>query len=148
MELIAMTAFAGLIFLTLFQVLSRYVFSVPIAFSEEVGRFLFIWISFLGAAIVMKRNEHIRLDLLIGKIPPKAYTIIQVLVFALTAMFSVLIFYNGYTMLDVAFRQIAPVSRLSMGYVYAVIPAAALFMAIFSVIHLVKTLIGLKGKGK
>ena len=67
LEMTALFAFIGLIFLTLFQVLSRYIFTVPIAFSEEVGRFLFIWISFLGAAIVMKKNAHIRLDLLQGR---------------------------------------------------------------------------------
>ena len=96
----------------------------------------------------MKRNEHIRLDLLIGKISPRSYKKVQVLVFALTAFFSILVFQGGYAMLDVASRQTAPVSRLSMGWIYGVIPVSALFMAVYSIIHLVKTLAGLKGEGK
>ncbi len=145
LELSAILAFAGLIVLTLFQVLSRYLFTFPIAFSEEVGRFLFIWTSFLGSAIVMKKNEHIRLDLLQGKVPPRAYAVIQILVFAAVGVFSVLWLVQGLKLLDVASRQTAPVSRLSMGLVYFVMPLSGFFMAGFSVAHLLKAVGKLKG---
>jgi TRAP-type C4-dicarboxylate transport system permease small subunit len=148
LEAAAIISFAGLIFMTLFQVLSRYIFSVPIAFSEEVGRFLFIWISFLGAAIVMERNEHIRLDVFAGKISPENYRKIQVLVFCLTGAFSLLLLAKGTEMLDVAFRQTAPVSRLSMGWVYLVIPISAFFMAVYSAVHLFRVIRKLKGKAR
>jgi TRAP-type C4-dicarboxylate transport system permease small subunit len=51
-------------------------------------------------------------------------------------------------MLDVAFRQTAPVSRLSMGWVYLVIPISAFFMAVYSAVHLFRVIRKLKGKAR
>ncbi len=145
LEAVSIASFAGLIFLTLFQVLSRYLFSVPIAFTEELGRFLFIWTSFLGAAIVMKKNEHIKLDLFQGRISDRNYTILQVFVFAAVFAFSLVILVAGAKTLGVAFKQTASVSRVSMGVVYLILPASAFFMAIYSFGYLIKTIASLKG---
>lgn len=145
LEILAMASFAALILMTQFQVLSRYLFSVPIAFSEELGRFLFIWTSFLGAAIVMRKNEHIKLDLFHGRVSDRAYARLQVFVFAAVAAFSLAFFYAGIRTLDVAFKQTASVSRLSMGIVYLILPGSALFMAIYSVGYLGKTIAALRG---
>jgi len=143
LEILAMASFAALILMTQFQVLSRYLFTVPIAFSEELGRFLFIWTSFLGAAIVMRKNEHIKLDLFHGRVSDRAYARLQVFVFAAVALFSLAFFYAGVRTLDVAFKQTASVSRLSMGAVYMILPGSAFFMAVYSISYLAKTIKGL-----
>jgi TRAP-type C4-dicarboxylate transport system permease small subunit len=53
-----------IIFLTFVQVLLRYVFSNPVAWIEEMSRYLFVWIVFLGAALAFRRGEHIQVDIL------------------------------------------------------------------------------------
>jgi TRAP-type C4-dicarboxylate transport system permease small subunit len=145
LERVAMAMFLLLIFVTLFQVLSRYVFPVPISFTEEVGRFLFIWISFLGAAIVMNRDEHIRLDLFHGRVSRRTYDALRMAVYVLIVVFSVGILLTSPDLLRVASRQTAAVSRISMGTVYTVLPLSALLTMGYAVIHLIQTAKGLRG---
>jgi len=144
LERVAMAMFLLLVCVTLFQVLSRYIFPVPISFTEEVGRFLFIWVSFLGAAIVMNRDEHIRLDLFHGKVSRRAAEVLSIVIYALIAGFSIGILATSPALLRVASRQTAAVSRLSMGVVYGVLPLSALLTAIYALVHLITAIKGLR----
>lgn len=51
--------------LTFGQVVLRYLFNSPQTWVEEVGRYLFIWITFLGAAVAFARDTHIRVDAIV-----------------------------------------------------------------------------------
>jgi len=137
LEILALIAFTSLIFLTFLQVLSRYVFQTPITFTEEMGRFLFIWISFLGAAIVMKHDKHIRLDLLQEKVHQNVRSMIDIMVFLLIFAFSALVFFQGIKLVSATSRQIAPVSRIPMSYIYLNIPISAFFICLYSIGHII-----------
>lgn len=62
LTLIASLLLAATVSLTFAQVVLRYVFNSPQTWVEEVGRYLFIWITFLGAAVAFARDTHIRVD--------------------------------------------------------------------------------------
>ncbi|MEY2622291.1 MAG: hypothetical protein RIT26_2111 [Pseudomonadota bacterium] len=53
-------------------VISRYVFGLPLVWSEEVVSISFIWLTMLGAAIALQRQEHLRLNLFVDLLPPRA----------------------------------------------------------------------------
>jgi TRAP-type C4-dicarboxylate transport system permease small subunit len=144
LEIAAMAMFLLLIVVTFFQVLSRYFFPVPISFTEELGRFLFIWVSFLGTAIVMGRDEHIRLDLFQGRVSKRATDVLRIIVYVLIALLSAIILIATPALLRIASRQTAAVSRLSMGVVYLVLPVSALLTMLYSLSHLIKTAKGLR----
>lgn len=140
LEFLAVFVFIALIFLTFFQVCSRYIFQAPITFSEEMGRFLFIWLSFLGAAIAMKHDKHIRLDLFHGRIRPNLRHLIDICVFLLIFCFSVLVCVQGVKLSLATTRQIAPVSRIPMAYMYVILPMSALFMGCYAIRHIISRL--------
>lgn len=144
-EVVAMAMLLLLVFLTLFGVLSRYVLPVPISFTEELGRFLFIWISFLGAAIVMKRDEHIRLDLFQGFVSARALAVVRIFVFTCIAFLSVAMLITAPRLLSVAARQTAAVSRISMGTIYLILPLSAALTLAYALWHLGHTVAGLRG---
>jgi TRAP-type C4-dicarboxylate transport system permease small subunit len=144
LEVVAMAMFLLLIVVTFFQVLSRYIFPVPISFTEELGRFLFIWVSFLGTAIVMGRDEHIRLDLFQGRVSKRATDILRMVVYVLVALLSLIILLPSPDLLRIAARQTAAVSRLSMGVVYLVLPVSALLTMLYSLSHFARTVKGLR----
>lgn len=137
LEVFAVFAFAMLIFLTFFQVCSRYIFQAPITFSEEIGRFLFIWMSLLGAAIAMKHDKHIRLDLFQGRMRPSLRYLLDAIVFLLIFGFSVLVLVQSVKLSGATTRQIAPVSRIPMAYMYLILPISALFMGCYAMRHLI-----------
>ena len=138
-NIFAVFLFLIVILLTTIQILSRYVFQFPIAFSDEVSRFLFIWISFLGAAMVMKDNSHIRLDIISEKLSPLGVLILNIFIQSLIFVFSITVTGQGLKLLGIAAKQVAPVSRISMGVVYSVIPFAFFLMAVYSLFHIVFT---------
>ncbi|WP_319560052.1 TRAP transporter small permease [Marispirochaeta sp.] len=133
LEWVSLLAFAALIVLTVIQVLSRYVLKMPVTFTEEMGRFLFIWVSLLGAALVMKNDSHMRLDILKDKLSPRITTILEFFVFAAILIFSAVVFSESFRLIKATTRQIAPVSRLPMAVVYLVLPISTFFMSLYSV---------------
>ena len=62
---------AALLFVVIvFAVIARYVFGKAVSWTEEVPRYLLIWISFLGAAAGVARREHVGFDILFNALPP------------------------------------------------------------------------------
>ncbi|WP_205083057.1 TRAP transporter large permease [Paracraurococcus ruber] len=70
-EALAAALLVGLIGLVLASVFCRYVLGRPIAASDEIASFLFLWIVMLGAVIAIDRNEHLRLALLLNAMGPR-----------------------------------------------------------------------------
>jgi len=71
LTLIGSLLLAATVSLTFGQVLLRYFFNNPQTWAEEVGRYLFIWITFLGAAVAFARDTHIRVDAVIALLGSK-----------------------------------------------------------------------------
>nr|WP_150287952.1 TRAP transporter large permease subunit [Rhabdaerophilum calidifontis] len=65
-------------------VVSRYVFSLPVIWIDEVTSISFLWLAMLGAAIAIDRNEHLRLTLFVGMFPPRLRAFVNA--FALLVM--------------------------------------------------------------
>jgi TRAP-type C4-dicarboxylate transport system permease small subunit len=60
---------AAIVIVTLGQVILRYFFNNPQSWAEEIGRYLFVWITLLGAAVAVARDSHIRLDAVVNLLP-------------------------------------------------------------------------------
>ena len=68
-----MLVMATAIFLIiLFTVFSRYLFNYVLSWSEEVPRYLLVWIGFLGAALAVDCKDHIGFDYVFNKLPARA----------------------------------------------------------------------------
>ncbi|WP_240540090.1 TRAP transporter large permease [Salinarimonas soli] len=73
--------------LLLLGVVSRYVFSLPIVWVDEVASFAFLWLAMLGSAIAIDRNEHLRLTLLLNIVPRPVRGPMQAFALLVTATF-------------------------------------------------------------
>lgn len=69
----------GIFIIVLFTVFSRYLFNYVASWSEEVPRYLLVWIGFLGAALAVRQNEHIGFDYIFNKLPPTGQKILRLL---------------------------------------------------------------------
>jgi tripartite ATP-independent transporter DctM subunit len=86
-EAISALLLSIIIVLLLVGVASRYVFSYPVIWVDEVASISFLWLAMLGSAIAIDRNEHLRLTLFTGMFPRKIQGFIQTLGLVLTATF-------------------------------------------------------------
>jgi tripartite ATP-independent transporter DctM subunit len=75
--------------LLLAGVVSRYVFAKPLVWSDEVVSLSFVWLTMLGTAIALQRNEHLRLNLFVELLPQRPRQFVQA--FAMVAMAALLI---------------------------------------------------------
>jgi TRAP-type C4-dicarboxylate transport system permease small subunit len=113
------------------QVISRYVFGSPFTWSEELGRYTFVWMSFLGMAVGMKYGSHIALDILEKKLTGVSQKSLVLFNNLLLTVFGVLLTYSGYMLVQVGSRQTSPSLGIPMQFVYMVIPISGVILLYF-----------------
>jgi len=122
------------------QVVSRYVFGDPFTWTEELARYVFVWLSMLGMAIGVKYGAHIALDLLEKKLRGVSWKILIAVNQLLILAFGVFLTYSGFKLMQVGTRQTSPSLSLPMEWVYVVIPVSGLLIIFFVAIETVRKL--------
>jgi tripartite ATP-independent transporter DctM subunit len=87
LELVASALLVTIIVALLAGVVSRYVFSLPVVWIDEVASLCFLWLAMLGSAIAVDRNEHLRLTLFLGFIPARARGFVEAFAALVVAAF-------------------------------------------------------------
>lgn len=131
---------AALIGVITLQIVSR-VFFTAVGWTEEVARFLLIWITFLGATLAFQRGRHIAVTFLIEALPGHLRRLARLVALLVALGFLVALVVIGYRYMQVQSFQKSAALRLSMTYVYAVIPLSAAVMAWYALIDLVELMI-------
>ncbi len=114
------------------QVLTRFVIKMPLAWTEEVARFFFVWMVFLGSAYGVRKIMHYRIELLIQIFPQKARAITDLLVNLFVLGFFVLVVINAADFYHTIKMQNSPVLQISMGIPYSAVIAFGAAGLLFS----------------
>lgn len=125
--------------LTTLQVILRYVFNSALSWSEELVRFIFVWATFLGAAIGVKEHIHIGVDAVVNLFPSRLRRCADTLVYLIILIFGIVLIAAGLPVVTLTHGQRSPALEMPMSYVYAAIPAAGvlvIFYAIGQIVHL------------
>lgn len=132
-ESIIVVFFVLLVVLTFAQIVARFVFNYSFGWIEELTRYFFIWIIFVGTALGFRYSNHIRLDILVSFLPRFGQRMVEFInALAIIGFLAVLAYY-GWNATLVTMRQFSPAIGLKMGYVYAAIPIGAAFTTVFIV---------------
>ncbi len=107
---------------TLAQVIFRYVIAAPLPWSEELARYCFVWIVFLGGAVGLSRGIHLGVDLLVNRLPTPMRRSADVLTNLLIAAFAVVVIYASYPVINMNMLQRSPALGVQMSYIYIAIP--------------------------
>jgi TRAP-type C4-dicarboxylate transport system permease small subunit len=118
LNILVIALLALLLIIVTTQILARYIFNHPLSWSEELARYIFIWIVFLGVAIAFRNNRHLRMELLSLIIPNVFRRIIAILVFWITNAFLVLLLIESKFIISITFSQSSPTLNLPMGFIY------------------------------
>jgi len=115
------------------QVISRYIFNSPTSWSEELARYLFVWITFLGAAVVIRKRRHVDVTVLTDRLPPAAAKVVY-LVADLSVLFMLgALTWAGAGLAVMAHRQLSAAMDLPMSLAYAAMPVGTGLMFAFLV---------------
>lgn len=106
------------------QVFMRYVMSDPIIWSEEVARYLFVWITLIGAAAGVRLHAHFGLDILRRYAPPLRQAL-GAATMLVVAGFLGLLLYTGIVETRQAALQLSPALQVRMHWAYLAVPVGA-----------------------
>jgi len=101
------------------NVVMRYAFNSGITVSEELSRWLFLWLIFLGASIAVHEQCHMGSDMVMDKLPPKLQKIGTVVGQLLMLWVTFLIFKGSWAQTAINWEVLAPVTEFSMAWVYS-----------------------------
>ena len=115
----------------LWQVFTRYVTGNPSSFTDELARYLMIWIGVLGAAYVSGRNLHVAIDILPTRSSEKTQKRLRVIVNSMVILFVFFAFVVGGSRLvyiSYVLGQQSPALQLPLAVVYIIIPISGLLI--------------------
>ncbi|MCY9670376.1 TRAP transporter small permease [Paenibacillus alginolyticus] len=122
------------------NVVLRYAFNSGITWSEEMSRYFFIWMIFLGAIPALKDNEHLGVDMLIKKLPARGKKIVYVISNLLILYALWLVTDGGWALTQINMDSTAPATGLPLYYVSGIILVMGIGMAIIVLFKLYKVL--------
>lgn len=134
-----------LVIVVVWQVFSRYILNDPSTLTDELARYLLIWVSLLGAAYYSGKNLHIAINVLPSRLNPPNRRNLNILIHLIVIAFVLCVFVIGGSMLvyyTYTYLQLTPTLQIPMAFVYAIGPLSGLliiFYKIDDIIDLVRT---------
>lgn len=125
------------------QVLTRFVLPEPSSYTEEIARFLLIWIGLLGAAHAYRQSMHLGIDYFVEKLAPAKQKSIRILVLLLCSLFAISVFIIGginLSLITLELKQQSAALGIKMGYIYLVLPITGSLILLYTVELLINTL--------
>lgn len=123
---------AVLLGMVCYQILSRWIAPLPrLLWTEEIARFLLVWVIFLGSAIAVKERSHFVLEILTDHRSSVVNAVWTHSLIVLELVFCSIFLYRGVKYAAVLMYDISDVAQISMLWVGAAIPAFGLFSTIF-----------------
>jgi TRAP-type C4-dicarboxylate transport system permease small subunit len=137
-EILLVTMFVVMVAVIFLQVFMRYVVNNSLSWTEEMGRYLFIWLSWLGISAGEKRGEHIKITVLVDKFPFKAAQIINVISCIITIVVVLITGYYSIILMNMLLGIHAQWFSLDISIlpVYASMPISCGLMTIRSIISI------------
>ena len=112
------------------NVVLRYGFNSGIVFSEEVSRFIFVWLTLIGALLVMKDHGHLGMSSVVAILGERGQRICRFIADSMTLACCVMLFHGGWKQVVIAMDDHSPVTGIRMGYVQSALLISSAGMAL------------------
>jgi TRAP-type transport system small permease protein len=113
------------------SVIWRYVLNAPLVWSDQLSRWIFVWMTYLGVAVGYRRGIHIGVDLVVRKVPGALQKILATIVDMGVGYFLLVVLTEGYGITLRSFGQVYGSLELPPSYMYAAAPVSCALMLIF-----------------
>lgn len=127
--------FIGMVGLVLAQVVARKFFE-PLVWSEELARYVFIWVAFLGWVIASERGSHVAVNLWTDRAAPAVARALRLLADAGTLVLMGLLLWQGIRLVNNNLDIEAVAVPVTMAVVYGAVPLAALAILLLTLARL------------
>lgn len=142
LDIIMVTSLALMLVLVFTNVVLRMGFNTGIDVAEELPRFAFVWLSFVGGVVGMYRRTHLGVDIVVAALPVFGRQVCWAISQVVMAICSGYIFYGTYLQHEVIRQNASPVMQISMLWVYGISYLTGVAIAIICIANLVRLTLG------
>lgn len=149
LEFLVVLILATMACLVFLNVILRYGFNSSINVTEEVSRYLFVWLTFLGAILAFSDNQHVSVTMLTDKLSPIKRHILRLFTDSIMLFCCYLIVQGGWIQFQLNINNLSPISEIPTGVTYLAAVVSGVLIAILIAARLVSTVaILVKGEDK
>jgi len=119
----------------LWQVFTRFIMQNPSSYTEELARYMLIWIGILGASYVAGQKMHLAIDLLSTKLSGRAKIYLDIFIESCVFIFALVVMVIGgfrLVIITLSLDQISAALQIPLGYIYSVLPLSGLLILFYS----------------
>ena len=125
------------------NVMMRLLMNSGIDISEELPRFAFVWMCFVGAVVGMRRHSHLGVDMVVAALPVFGRKVCWGISQAIMAVCSAYMLYGTWLQHDIIEKNASAVMQISMLYVYGISYLAGAAIIVICLANLVRLVLGL-----
>ena len=125
----------------LWQVFTRFILKNPSSYTEELARYLLVWVGMLGASYAAGKKLHLAIDILSAKLQRISRIYLEMFIQICVLFFAVAVMTIGGVRLvtiTLKLNQISAALRVPLGYVYLVLPVSGLLITYYSVLNIIE----------
>lgn len=142
LEKLMVVLLACMVIMVFGNVVLRWTVNSGIDVSEEMSRFFFVWLTFIGAVVVARENAHLGVDALVGRLGPKGRLVCMVASDLLILFCCAVFFWGTHRQAGINATNIAPVTGISMLWVFGVGYFTSVAIGLMTLARLVRALLG------
>ena len=142
LELLVVVSLVAMVIMVFGNVVLRYGFNSGITVSDEMSRYCFIWLTYIGAMIAMRERGHLGVDTLVKHLPVNGKKACLFLSETLMLLCNALFLLGTWKMHDLQVSNVSPVVGISMIWVYGIGYVVAVVMGLFNINVLYRLLTG------
>lgn len=113
------------------QVIARYFFDFPVMWSEEIGRYMYIWVVYLGSSLAFINKKHLIVDILVDKLNGSLKIKLFFIIYVSILFFLTFVLIYGFQYVKINWHHPTyTIKFIKLGWAYASIPVGSFFMII------------------
>lgn len=143
-DLLIIFLMTTLVIIIFFQVLNRFILHIPAAWTEEMGRYNFVWLTLFGSTKALKMNSHMSVEILVDSLTPKLKKYANYFIELVIMAFSLLLFKTGldYTIANLGVS--CEFGHLPISIIYVGLPITGILFFLYSFEDFLKLIIPMK----
>ncbi|WP_274626533.1 TRAP transporter small permease [Arvimicrobium flavum] len=142
LEMLLVGLLAGMVALVFANAVARYAFDYSIHIADELPRFLFVWLTFIGAAIAHRHSLHLGMKFVITSMPRSSWRYLMAASEALVLACALLLMWGSLGTWRINATVVSPILGVPLIYVQGVALLSAVLMATTSLDRLARALTG------
>lgn len=131
-------SFSAMVLASATQILFRFALNLPLGWTEELSKYMFVWSTMLACAVYTRARQHSAVDILRHYLPGRPRRALQFLSDVLCIVFYCIFIFGGCVLTVITMNRLTPALQIPMGLMYLSVPVSGVFMIMMTVDNMLR----------